>query len=46
MSSLLLQLHLTRENEPEVPAFVLGKRIWEVAIEGLAELEVRPRGEL
>ncbi|KAK2758069.1 hypothetical protein FQN54_004476 [Arachnomyces sp. PD_36] len=49
MSSLLLQLHLTRENEPEVPAFVLGRRVWEVVGRGLAELEVRPpqvRGEL
>ncbi|KAL2219135.1 N-glycosylation protein-domain-containing protein [Thermoascus aurantiacus ATCC 26904] len=29
MSSLLLQLHLTRENEPEVPAFVIGRRLWD-----------------
>jgi N-glycosylation protein. len=29
MSSLLLQLHLTRENEPEVPAFVIAKKVWE-----------------
>ncbi|KAL1998505.1 hypothetical protein VTN02DRAFT_6053 [Thermoascus thermophilus] len=29
MSSLLLQLHLTRENEPEVPAFVIGQRLWD-----------------
>lgn len=29
MSLLLLQLHLTRDNEPEVPAFVMGKRVWE-----------------
>lgn len=29
MSALLLQLHLTRENEPVVPAFVLVRRGWE-----------------
>ena len=29
MTSLLLQLHLTRENEPEMPAFVMGKKLWE-----------------
>ena len=44
MSSLLLQLHLTRENEPEVPAFVMGRRVWEVFVEGVAGLEVRPAG--
>jgi hypothetical protein len=27
MSLLLLQLHLTRDNEPEVPAFVMGQKI-------------------
>ncbi|KAH8703873.1 N-glycosylation protein-domain-containing protein [Talaromyces proteolyticus] len=27
MSLLLLQMHLTRDNEPEVPAFVMGQRI-------------------
>lgn len=26
MSLLLLQLHLTRDNEPEVPAFVMGQK--------------------
>jgi hypothetical protein len=36
MSSLLLQLHLTRENEPEVPAFVMGKRIWEIGLQKIA----------
>lgn len=29
MSLLLLQLHLTRDNEPEVPAFVMGQKLWE-----------------
>jgi hypothetical protein len=29
MSLLLLQLHLTRDNEPEVPAFVIGQKVWE-----------------
>lgn len=34
MSSLLLQLHLTRENEPEVPLFVITRKMfdWAVAI--------------
>lgn len=34
MSSLLLQLHLTRENEPEVPVFVITRKLfdWAVAI--------------
>lgn len=27
MSLILLQLHLTRDNEPEVPAFVMGQKI-------------------
>ncbi|KAG0650573.1 hypothetical protein D0Z07_3204 [Hyphodiscus hymeniophilus] len=29
MVSLLLQLHLTRENDPPVPLFLFGKRVWE-----------------
>ena len=32
MTSLLLQLHLTRENEPEMPAFVMGRKLWEWAV--------------
>ncbi|KAL2831231.1 N-glycosylation protein-domain-containing protein [Aspergillus cavernicola] len=32
MSSLLLQLHLTRENEPEVPLFVLTRKLWDCAV--------------
>ncbi|KAL1959611.1 hypothetical protein VTO42DRAFT_1646 [Malbranchea cinnamomea] len=36
MSSLLLQLHLSRENEPEVPLFTIGKRLWEAASERIA----------
>jgi hypothetical protein len=32
MSSLLLQLHLTRENEPEVPAFVITRKLWDWAV--------------
>jgi hypothetical protein len=27
MSLLLLQMHLTRDNEPQVPAFVMGQRV-------------------
>lgn len=32
MSSLLLQLHLTRENEPEMPVLVMGRELLEWAI--------------
>lgn len=32
MSSLLLQLHLTRENEPEVPLFVITRKLWDWAV--------------
>ncbi|KAJ5114675.1 hypothetical protein NUU61_000434 [Penicillium alfredii] len=32
MSSLLLQLHLTRENEPEVPVFVITRKLWDWAV--------------
>ncbi|KAF5862688.1 hypothetical protein ETB97_011326 [Aspergillus alliaceus] len=32
MSSLLLQLHLTRENEPEVPIFVITRKLWDWAV--------------
>jgi hypothetical protein len=27
MSLILLQMHLTRDNEPEVPAFVMGQKV-------------------
>ncbi|ODH46751.1 hypothetical protein GX48_07151 [Paracoccidioides brasiliensis] len=37
MCSLLLQLHLTRENEPEVPLFVMGKKALEIGTEIIAE---------
>ncbi|KKZ64534.1 hypothetical protein EMCG_01413 [[Emmonsia] crescens] len=37
MCSLLLQLHLTRENEPEVPLFVMGKKILEIGSQKMAE---------
>ena len=29
MCSLLLQLHLTRENDPVVPFFVMARTVWE-----------------
>ncbi|KAJ5219867.1 hypothetical protein N7468_009071 [Penicillium chermesinum] len=32
MSSLLLQLHLTRENDPEVPLFVITQKLWDWAV--------------
>ena len=31
MCSLLLQLHLTRENDPSVPLFAMLQRVWDVA---------------
>ncbi|EER38677.1 conserved hypothetical protein [Histoplasma capsulatum H143] len=37
MCSLLLQLHLTRENEPEVPLFVMGKEILEFGVQMIAQ---------
>ncbi|EEH34838.2 hypothetical protein PAAG_05885 [Paracoccidioides lutzii Pb01] len=40
MCSLLLQLHLTRENEPEVPLFVMGKKALEIGTEMIAEYRV------
>ncbi|CEL07782.1 N-glycosylation protein-domain-containing protein [Aspergillus pseudodeflectus] len=40
MSSLLLQLHLTRENEPEVPLFVLTRKIWDFAVEVVQSMRV------
>ncbi|KAL4786466.1 N-glycosylation protein-domain-containing protein [Aspergillus varians] len=40
MSSLLLQLHLTRENEPEVPLFVLTRKIWEFAVDIVQSMRV------
>lgn len=34
MSLILLQMHLTRDNEPEVPAFVMGQKVldWIAAV--------------
>ncbi|KAJ5632910.1 hypothetical protein N7490_009249, partial [Penicillium lividum] len=32
MSSLLMQLHLTRENEPEVPVFIITRKLWDWAV--------------
>ncbi|PGH09507.1 hypothetical protein GX51_00612 [Blastomyces parvus] len=40
MCSLLLQLHLTRENEPEVPLFVMGKKILAFGAQQIAEYGV------
>jgi hypothetical protein len=39
MCALLLQLHLSRENEPEVPLFMIAKRLWEAGFEKLADLK-------
>ncbi|PYI17152.1 hypothetical protein BO99DRAFT_475249 [Aspergillus violaceofuscus CBS 115571] len=52
MSSLLLQLHLTRENEPEVPVFVITRKLWDWAVQIFLRMRVadsrayRPGGEL
>ncbi|OJJ84192.1 uncharacterized protein ASPGLDRAFT_126614, partial [Aspergillus glaucus CBS 516.65] len=40
MSSLLLQLHLTRENEPEVPVFVISRKLWDYAVAILFRMRV------
>ncbi|KAJ5162356.1 hypothetical protein N7492_007748 [Penicillium capsulatum] len=49
MSSLLLQLHLTRENEPEVPVFVITRKLWDWAVAIFLRMRVaddRVAGEL
>ncbi|OOQ90712.1 hypothetical protein PEBR_03352 [Penicillium brasilianum] len=49
MSSLLLQLHLTRENEPEVPVFVITRKLWDWAVAIFLRMRVadgRAVGEL
>ncbi|KAJ5288560.1 hypothetical protein N7478_001590, partial [Penicillium angulare] len=49
MSSLLLQLHLTRENEPEVPVFVITRKLWDWAVTIFLRMRVaddRIAGEL
>jgi hypothetical protein len=40
MCSLLLQLHLTRENEPEVPLFVMTSRLWQAGLERIAQFRI------
>ncbi|KAJ5124746.1 uncharacterized protein N7515_008571 [Penicillium bovifimosum] len=50
MSSLLMQLHLTRENEPEVPVFVITRKLWDWAVAIFMRMRVAddrlPVGEL
>ncbi|KAF7526656.1 hypothetical protein PCG10_004047 [Penicillium crustosum] len=50
MSSLLMQLHLTRENEPEVPVFVITRKLWDWAVAIFLRMRVAddriPIGEL
>ncbi|OOO08806.1 N-glycosylation protein EOS1 [Aspergillus oryzae] len=43
MSSLLLQLHLTRENEPEVPVFVITRKLWDWAVAIFLRMRVADR---
>ena len=48
-SLLLLQLHLTRENEPEVPVFVITRKLWSWAVAIFLRMRVadeRAMGEL
>ncbi|KAL4939059.1 hypothetical protein BDV06DRAFT_231309 [Aspergillus oleicola] len=40
MSLLLFQLHLTRENEPEVPLFVLARNVWDFAVDVVQRMRV------
>ncbi|EFR02536.1 hypothetical protein MGYG_05532 [Nannizzia gypsea CBS 118893] len=40
MSSLLLQLHLSRENEPEIPLFVMLHKAWNVGMQWMIEWRV------
>jgi hypothetical protein len=44
MVSLLLQLHLTRANEPPAPLFILAKQTWELFI-SFAVTAVGPVGD-
>lgn len=46
LSSLLLQLHLTRENEPEVPIFVITRKLWDWAVAIFLRMRVADPGEL
>ncbi|KAJ5772167.1 hypothetical protein N7520_002696 [Penicillium odoratum] len=50
MSSLLMQLHLTRENEPEVPVFIITRKLWDWAVAIFLRMRVAndrvPGGEL
>ncbi|EER24425.1 hypothetical protein CPC735_057950 [Coccidioides posadasii C735 delta SOWgp] len=39
MCSLLLQLHLSRENEMEIPLFILGKKVWGIVAEKMVVVE-------
>lgn len=40
MSSLLLQLHLSRENEPEIPLFVMIYKAWNASMQWMIERRV------
>jgi hypothetical protein len=44
MVSLLLQLHLTRANDPPVPLFLFAKKVWEWV--GVLGMMGRVKGEL
>ncbi|KAI1959519.1 hypothetical protein LOZ58_004328 [Ophidiomyces ophidiicola] len=46
MCSLLLQLHLSRDNEPELPFFILGKKLWKIVAEKMIVVEHLRAGTL
>jgi hypothetical protein len=43
MVSLLLQLHLTRANEPPVPLFMIAKQCWEYLKIAVGMIEIGGR---
>lgn len=43
MVSLLLQLHLTRANDPPVPLFLFAKKVWEWVKVGVEFVEMKGR---
>jgi len=43
MAILLLQLHLTRGNDPPVPLFIFAKKMWEWIKVGIGVLGLKGR---
>ncbi|KAM5452457.1 hypothetical protein MaudCBS49596_003275 [Microsporum audouinii] len=40
MSSVLLQLHLSRENEPEIPLFAMIQKAWNASMQWMIERRI------